>query len=184
MVRLLALVSMLALLNCGKILFDSLETFSQQNCTGLLVIKYWKYKGSSVAQLVEQSLQTPEVPSSNPVIGKSIPVTCKPQTKTFHDFWSGIQFTTLSRELEKVSTQVSLTSESCLRFCAIYLQMSFLALAIMSKKNPKLSVKLAQSGCDFAQSVKLGVQQSILNIFCQLYRKDENKLKRGRDWPI
>jgi len=30
-------------------------------------------------------------------------------------------------------------------------------LAIASKKYPKPSVKLAQSGCDFAQSVKLGV---------------------------
>ena len=49
-------------------------------------------------------------------------------------------------------------SETCLRFCAIDLQISFLALAIASKKNPKLSVKLAQSGCNLAQSVKLGVQ--------------------------
>ena len=85
MVRLLALVRMLALLNCGKILFDPLETFSQQNCTGLLVIKYWKYKGSSVAQLVEQSLQTPEVPSSNPVIGKIY--TCHLQTTDKNVSW-------------------------------------------------------------------------------------------------
>ena len=48
-------------------------------------------------------------------------------------------------------------SETCLRFCAIDSQISFLALAIASKKNPKLSVKLAQSGLDLAQSVKLGV---------------------------
>ena len=47
-------------------------------------------------------------------------------------------------------------SETCLRFCAIDSQISFLALAIASKKNPKPSVKLAQSGRDFAQSsVKL-----------------------------
>ena len=37
------------------------------------------------------------------------------------------------------------------------LQISFLALAIESKKNPKPSVKLAQSGRNLAQSVKLGV---------------------------
>ena len=49
-----------------------------------------------------------------------------------------------------------LVSESCLRFCAIDSQMSFLALAIASKK-PKLLVKLVQSGCNLAQSVKLGV---------------------------
>ena len=24
----------------------------------------------------------------------------------------------------------------------------------------------------------------IFNIYCQLYRKDENKWKRGREWPI
>ena len=40
---------------------------------------------------------------------------------------------------------------------AIDLQMCFLALAIASKKNPKPSVKLAQSGRDLVQSVKLGV---------------------------
>ena len=45
-------------------------------------------------------------------------------------------------------------SETCLRFCAIDLRISFLALAIASKK---LSVKLAQSGRNLAQSVKLGV---------------------------
>ena len=49
-------------------------------------------------------------------------------------------------------------SETCCRFCAIDLQISFLALAIASKKNyPKPSVKLMQSGRDLAQSVKLGV---------------------------
>ena len=48
-------------------------------------------------------------------------------------------------------------SETCLRFCAIDLQISFLALAIVSKKNPKPSVKLLQSGHDLVQSVKLGV---------------------------
>ena len=48
-------------------------------------------------------------------------------------------------------------SETCLRFCAIDLQISFLALAIASKKNPKLSVKLVQSGRNLAQSVKLRV---------------------------
>ena len=45
-------------------------------------------------------------------------------------------------------------SETGIRFCAIDLQISFLALAIASKKT---SVKLAQSGRDLAQSVKLGV---------------------------
>ena len=49
-------------------------------------------------------------------------------------------------------------SETRLRFCAIDLRISFLALAIASKKNPKPSVKLAQSGCNLAQSVKLGVK--------------------------
>ena len=48
-------------------------------------------------------------------------------------------------------------SETCLRLCAIDLQISFIALAIASKKYPKASVKLAQSGCYLAQSVKLGV---------------------------
>ena len=48
-------------------------------------------------------------------------------------------------------------SETRLRFCAIDLQISFLALAIAYKKNQQPSVKLAQSGCNLAQSVKLGV---------------------------
>ena len=49
-------------------------------------------------------------------------------------------------------------SETCFRFCTIDSQISFLALAIASKKNyPKLFVNLAQSGHDLAQSVKLGV---------------------------
>ena len=48
-------------------------------------------------------------------------------------------------------------SETRLRFCAIDLQISFLALVIPSKKIPKLSVKLVQSGRDLAQSVKLEV---------------------------
>ena len=34
-------------------------------------------------------------------------------------------------------------------------QISILAFAIASKKSPKLSVKLMQTGCDLAQSVKL-----------------------------
>ena len=51
----------------------------------------------------------------------------------------------------------SFVSETCFRFCATDLQISFLALAIASKKYPKPSVKLAQSGCNLAQSVKLGV---------------------------
>ena len=46
-------------------------------------------------------------------------------------------------------------SETRFRFCAIDSQISFLALAITSKKYPKMSVKLAQSGCDLTQSVKL-----------------------------
>ena len=46
--------------------------------------------------------------------------------------------------------------ETCLRFHAIDMQISFLALAIASKKYPKLSVKLAQSSCNLEQSVKLG----------------------------
>ena len=48
-------------------------------------------------------------------------------------------------------------SEICLRFCAIDLRISFLALVIASKKNPKPSVKLIQSVHNLAQSVKLGV---------------------------
>ena len=43
-------------------------------------------------------------------------------------------------------------SETGIRFCAIVLQISLLALAIASKKT---SVKLAQSVLDLAQSVKL-----------------------------
>ena len=50
-----------------------------------------------------------------------------------------------------------LVSESCSRFCALDSQMSFLALAIASKKNPKPSVKLGQSGCNLVQSVKLRI---------------------------
>ena len=50
-----------------------------------------------------------------------------------------------------------IVSETRLRFCAIDLRISFLALLIASKKNPKLSVKLVQSGCNLAQSVKLGI---------------------------
>ena len=53
-------------------------------------------------------------------------------------------------------------NDSHLRFCALDLQMSFLALVIASKKNPKLSVKLAQSGRNLVQSVKLGVEQNVL----------------------
>ena len=41
-------------------------------------------------------------------------------------------------------------SETCLRFCAIDLQISFLDLVIASKKNPKPLVKLAQSGHNLA----------------------------------
>ena len=48
-------------------------------------------------------------------------------------------------------------SDTCFRFCAIDLQISILALAIASKKDPKPSVKLAQSGLNLAQSVILGV---------------------------
>ena len=48
-------------------------------------------------------------------------------------------------------------SETCLRFCAIDSQISFLALVIVSKKYPKPSVKLVQSGQKLAQSVKFGV---------------------------
>ena len=47
-----------------------------------------------------------------------------------------------------------LVSETGNRFCAIDSRISFLALAIASKKP---SVKLAQNGRDLAQSVKLGV---------------------------
>ena len=50
-----------------------------------------------------------------------------------------------------------IVSKSCSRFCAIYWQMSFLALALVTKKIPKPSVELAQSGRNLAQSVKLGV---------------------------
>ena len=45
-------------------------------------------------------------------------------------------------------------SETGIRFCAIDSRISFLALVIASKKK---SVKLAQSGRNLAQSVKLGV---------------------------
>ena len=48
-------------------------------------------------------------------------------------------------------------SETCSRFCAIDKQISFLAFVIASKKNSKLSLKLAQTGRDLAQSVKLRV---------------------------
>ena len=48
-------------------------------------------------------------------------------------------------------------SETRLIFCAIDSRISSLALAIASKKIPKPSMKLAQSSCDWAQSVKLRV---------------------------
>ena len=48
-------------------------------------------------------------------------------------------------------------SETRLRFCAIDSQISFLALAIGSKKYPTPSVKLVQNGRELVQSVKLGV---------------------------
>ena len=45
--------------------------------------------------------------------------------------------------------------ETCLRFCAIDLPISFLALAIASKKI--IQTNIAQSGRNLVQSVKLGV---------------------------
>ena len=54
-------------------------------------------------------------------------------------------------------------SETCLRYCAIDLQISFLALAIASKKP---SVKLAQSGRDLVQSVKLGLASEMCLNLC------------------
>ena len=36
------------------------------------------------------------------------------------------------------------------------------------KKHPKLSVKLAENGCDLAQSVKLGVYLEYLLVFWEL----------------
>ena len=54
-------------------------------------------------------------------------------------------------------------SETCLRFCAIDLQIRFLALGL-HKKNPKLSVQLAQNGSNLAQSVKLGVKHTKVNL--------------------
>ena len=48
-------------------------------------------------------------------------------------------------------------SETGFIFCAIDFRISFLALAIASKKYPKPSVKLVQSGHNLAQSVKLWV---------------------------
>ena len=51
-----------------------------------------------------------------------------------------------------------LVSKSCLRFAAIDSQMSFFSFGDwVQKNNPKPSVKLAQSGRDLAQSVKLRV---------------------------
>ena len=47
--------------------------------------------------------------------------------------------------------------KNSLRFCAIDLQISFLSLGNASKKYPKPSVKLAQSGHNLVQSVTLGV---------------------------
>ena len=60
-------------------------------------------------------------------------------------------------------------SETCLRFCAIDLQISFQLWQLHPKKYPKPSVKLAQSGCDLLQSVKLApknTKQSTVSI-CQ-----------------
>ena len=49
-----------------------------------------------------------------------------------------------------------LTSLSVLKILCYRFANEFLALAIASK-NPKMSLKLTQSGCDLAQSVKLRV---------------------------
>ena len=48
-------------------------------------------------------------------------------------------------------------SETHFRFCAMDSRISFLALAIASKKIPKPLVKFAQSGRNLVQSVKLRV---------------------------
>ena len=48
-----------------------------------------------------------------------------------------------------------IVSDTCLRFCAIDLPISFLALAIASKKI--IQTNIAQSGRNLVQSVKLGV---------------------------
>ena len=48
-----------------------------------------------------------------------------------------------------------IVSETCLRFCAIDLPISFLALAIASKTI--IQTNIAQSGRNLVQSVKLGV---------------------------
>ena len=49
-------------------------------------------------------------------------------------------------------------SETGIRFCAIDSRINFFSFGDCIQKNyPKPSVKLMQSGCDLAQSVKLGV---------------------------
>ena len=51
----------------------------------------------------------------------------------------------------------SFVSETGIRFCAIDLLISFLALAIASKKLSKTIRETCASGRNLAQSVKLGV---------------------------
>ena len=58
----------------------------------------------------------------------------------------------------KLKPLPKLKNSLSVRFCAIDLQISFLALVIASKKYPKLSLKLVQRGRNLAQSVKLGVK--------------------------
>ena len=79
-------------------------------------------------------------------------------TKRFFSFGNGGLVGLDRRKLNAIAKAKKLfVSETCFRFCATDSQISFLALAIASKKYPKPSVKLAQSGRDLVQSVKLGV---------------------------
>ena len=61
----------------------------------------------------------------------------------------------------KNSLSVKLALDSVLQIRKLV----FLLWLMHPKKYPKLSVKLVQSGRDLAQSVKLGVQENILDQF-------------------
>ena len=60
-----------------------------------------------------------------------------------------------------------------------------------AESDPNLTFYCWGSGCGSVgravasdSSSNPVIAKFILNIYCQLYRKDENKRKRGRDWPI
>ena len=85
-------------------------------------------------------------------------------TKRFFSFGNGGQIGFDRSKLNTIAKAKKLfVSETCFRFCAIDLRISFSFGDCTQKNYPKPSVKLEQSGCNLVQSVKLGVQQFFAN---------------------